>query len=101
MARKIFLLASMSCDAKCQWPIVTPVALYGAGCATAPVTVSADATSRAENSFVFMDPSLVGQVFGPAVRPLAAPRVNLSRRRDGQNGDRARARWEAAALPQK
>jgi hypothetical protein len=57
IARKSFLFASTSFEAMCQWPIVTPTSLNGAGCATAVPALSVEANSNATNTFVFMDAS--------------------------------------------
>src|SRR5579883_1016642 len=71
--------------------MVTPVALNGAGCATAAPAVSADANNRAANVVIFMNASLLSWVFlltGDATRTLSprgdarkAVRQNLSGRR--------------------
>src|SRR5215470_4978593 len=59
MARKIFLFASTSLEMMCQWPIVRPSSLNGAGCADALPTASADASAKIEaNAALFMDTSL-------------------------------------------
>src|SRR5690349_12129516 len=38
---------------RCQWPMVTPVSLNGAGCAAAPVVTKADANKNATKRLVF------------------------------------------------
>src|SRR5678815_3730726 len=59
MARNSFLLASTSFETMCQWPIVSPASLNGAGCAAALAAVRLDANNNATNTFVFMDASLL------------------------------------------
>src|SRR5437867_4978545 len=58
MARNSFLFATTSFEAMCQWPIVTPISLNGAGCAVAVPAVSADANNKTTNVCVFTDTSL-------------------------------------------
>src|SRR5882762_5615811 len=55
MARNSFLFASTSLEARCQCPIVTPMALNGAGCAAAVPAVRVDASNKAANRFVFTE----------------------------------------------
>src|ERR1041384_6849042 len=60
--------------------MVTPVALNGAGCATAPVAVRAEATSSAASSLVFMNPSQLSRIGGgPASCGRKRPRLTLAR----------------------
>src|SRR5215470_14935759 len=59
MARKSFLLASTLLEMMCQCPMVTPVALNGAGCAPAPPAINVDASNKAANILVFMTISLL------------------------------------------
>src|SRR5215469_4039422 len=59
MARKSFLLASTLLEMMCQCPMVTPVALNGAGCAAAPPAINVDASNNAANILVFMTISLL------------------------------------------
>src|SRR5689334_3932258 len=51
IATKIFLFASMSREFRCQWPLVTPAALTGNGCADASAGTSVEMTQTARNSF--------------------------------------------------
>jgi hypothetical protein len=57
MPTKIFSLAAMSLELRCQWPLVTPASLNGAGCAAAVPAAKADASNKAANTVVFMDVS--------------------------------------------
>src|SRR5689334_21345452 len=59
MARNSFLLASISFETRCQWPIVTPVELNGAGCAVAFCATSDDASSNAAKTRFFKRPSRI------------------------------------------
>jgi hypothetical protein len=59
MPRKSFLLASTLLEMMCQCPMVTPVALNGAGCAAAPPAMNVEASNKAANILVFMTTSLV------------------------------------------
>src|SRR6516165_1571810 len=70
MARKSFLLASTLLEMMCQCPMVTPVALNGAGCAAAPPAINVDASNKAANVLVFMTISLLDDS-GPVVSILA------------------------------
>src|ERR1700704_3822156 len=78
MARKSFLLASTLLEMMCQCPMVTPVALNGAGCAAAPPAINVDASNKAANILVFMTFSLLddsgacGVDFGDA-NPIRTP----------------------------
>src|SRR5260370_37459391 len=54
MPRKSFLFASTSFEMMCQWPMVTPASLNGAGCAAAGLTASAVANTRPANTVVFI-----------------------------------------------
>src|SRR5260370_10908184 len=54
MPRKSFLFASTSFETMCQWPMVTPTSLNGAGCAAARLAASAVANNKAENTVVFI-----------------------------------------------
>src|SRR5216684_8938730 len=54
MPRKSFLFASTSFEMMCQWPMVTPTSLNGAGCAAAGLAASAVANNKAENTVVFI-----------------------------------------------
>src|SRR5579871_52930 len=58
MPRKIFLLASAFCEARCQWPMVTPVSLNGNGWASAVPAASVEASNKA-GMIGFMGASLV------------------------------------------
>jgi hypothetical protein len=72
MARKIFLLASTSFEARCQCPMVTPTVLNGAGCAAAMPAVSTEASNKPTNIFVFTDASLlswISKLFDHALTP--------------------------------
>jgi hypothetical protein len=52
IATKIFLLASMSREFRCRWPLVTPAALTGNGCAHAAAGTSSEITHSAEINFL-------------------------------------------------
>src|SRR5262245_31067177 len=51
IATKIFLFASISREFRCQWPLVTPAALTGNGCADASAGTSMNITHDARSSF--------------------------------------------------
>jgi hypothetical protein len=59
MARNSFLFASTSFEMRCQWPMVRPVSLNGAGCAVAVPELSAKPSKKMVNRLVFTDASLL------------------------------------------
>src|SRR5262245_65318233 len=66
MPTKIFSLAAISFELRCQCPLVTPASLNGNGCAVAAPTARAvDASNKLANNTVFITPSLLR-----SIRPL-------------------------------
>src|SRR5262245_16196563 len=102
IARKIFLFASGSLEMMCQWPIVRPSSLNGAGCAAALPMASADASATiAAIALVFMDTSLCPDLFlstgrakGNAsnLRECAKARARAQRR--SRHGKEWARQWE-------
>ena len=80
MARKSFLFASRSLEAMCQWPIVTPVSLNGAGCAAAVAAVSTETSNKPENTSL-MDASLLNLMDGGDTAQAAISPPSSSRYR--------------------
>src|ERR1700689_3487438 len=64
MPTKIFSLAAMSLELRCQCPLVTPASLNGNGCAPTAPAANVDASTKAANNVVFMDASLLEPICG-------------------------------------
>src|SRR6266576_1848433 len=74
MATKIFLLASMSRELRCQCPMVTPCALGGKACAQAFPAASVNISDNAAISLVmadlFVEPTLSDERRAARTLPL-------------------------------
>ena len=80
MARNSFLFASMSFEAMCQWPMVTPISLNGAGCAATYPAASVDANTKAAITLIFTESLPVLSWDGDACTAISpAPRYHGQR----------------------